>query len=154
MAYYCATKSVGSAYQIQLDKESQSGKWHRGLPTVGCGLPAEGCPPRAGWGLWCKIYWFSLHKGVWLLGRSVIVFSLNLAGSTDHTTKMHKIWRKTAATSAYYWHRKGIFRLNILVTTAKYFHTSDLICFCKSLIVSTLVLMSLVHTQLWNKQMN
>ena len=33
--------------------------------------------------------------------------------------------------------RKEIFRLNISVTTAKYFHSSDIICFCKCLIVST-----------------
>ena len=28
----------------------------------------------------------------------------------------------------------------ILVTTAQYFHTSNIICFCKRLIVSTLIL--------------
>ena len=35
---------------------------------------------------------------------------------------------------------KGIFKLNISVTTAKYFQTSDIICFCKSLIAFILPL--------------
>ena len=46
-------------------------------PTVGRGLPAEGCPPWAGRGLRRKMSEFSLHEGVQLLGRSVLVFSLN-----------------------------------------------------------------------------
>ena len=33
----------------------------RVLPTVGRGLPIEGCPPWAGRGLWRKMYGFSLH---------------------------------------------------------------------------------------------
>ena len=35
--------------------------------------------------------------------------------------------------------RKGIFKLNILVTSAKYFYTSHITCVCKSLIVSNLI---------------
>ena len=71
----------------------------RGLPTVGRGLPTEGCPPWAGRGLRRKKYEFSLQEGVRLVGRSVLVFSLNLLiGPTDHITKMHEICRKTTAT--------------------------------------------------------
>ena len=34
------------------------------LLTVGHGLPAEGCPPWAGQGLWRKMYGFSFHNRV------------------------------------------------------------------------------------------
>ena len=36
----------------------------RVLPTVGCRLSTEGCPPWVGRGLWRKMYGFSLHEGV------------------------------------------------------------------------------------------
>ena len=69
----------------------------RGLPTVGRGLSAESCPQWAGRGLWHKISGFSLLEGVRLLGRFVLVFSLNLVGPSDHITKMHEICRKPTA---------------------------------------------------------
>ena len=112
----------------------------RGLPTMCRGLPAEGCPQWSGRGLWHKISGFSLRKGDRLLGRSVLVFSLNLVGPTYHITKMHKICRKTTANKRILLTLgKEISKLNISVTTAKYFHTSDIIFFGKGLIVSTLI---------------
>ena len=65
-------------------------------PTVGFELPAECCPPWAGWGLWHKMSWFSLHMGVRLLGRSVLIFSFNLYWTYwNHITKF---FGETAAT--------------------------------------------------------
>ena len=71
-----------------------------GLPTVGRVLPSEGCLPWGGWGPWRKMYGFSLHEGVQLIGISVLVFSLNLVVPIDHITQMHKICRKTIATDS------------------------------------------------------
>ena len=50
------------------------------LPTVGRGLPAEGCPPWAGRGLAQNVRIFIAR----LLRRSALVFYLNLVGPTDH----------------------------------------------------------------------
>ena len=82
------------------------------------------------------MYVFLLHEGVRLLGRSVLVFSLNLVGPTDHISKIHKICKKTTAT---YRILLTLRKEYLYITTAKYFHTSDITGFSKSLIVSSLV---------------
>ena len=80
--YGGANKSVGSAYWIQLDKESQYGKAnggpcdaHRGPCAARRGLPTVGRSRT----LAQNVRIFIAR----LLGRSVIVFSLNLVGPTD-----------------------------------------------------------------------
>ena len=103
----------------------------RVLPTVGHGLPTVG-----------RLRTLAQNVRIfiaWLLGKSLV-------GPTDHIIKMHKICRKTAS---YYCLGKRIFRLNISVTTDKYFHTSNIICFCKSVIVSTLVAGVLLKTHFY-----
>ena len=89
--YDGANKSVGSAYWIQLDKESQSGNAHHGPCAAYCGPWAvrQGLP-TVGWSM-------TLAQNVQifitrLLRRSVLVFSLNLVRPTDHITKMQKMW--------------------------------------------------------------
>ena len=95
MVYDGANKSVGSAYRIQLDKESQSGKAHVGPCTAHRGpLAARRGLPTLGRSrtLVQNVRIFIVR----LLGRSVLVFSFNFVGPTDHITKMHKIFWKIA----------------------------------------------------------
>ena len=72
-----------------------------------------------------------------LLKRSVFVFSLNLLGLLITLQKCIIFAGKPPHIIDI---EKGIFRLNMLITIDKYFHTLDIISFCKSLIVSSLVL--------------
>ena len=77
--YDGVNKSVGSAYRIQLDKESQSGKAHRGpwadqrRPQAGHrGPQADHCGPRADHRgqVEDKMSESSLHEGVRILSKS------------------------------------------------------------------------------------
>ena len=110
--------------------------------TVGRGLPAKGCPSWAGQGLWLKMSGFSLHEGVWLLGRSFLVFSLNLYWAYwliyKDFSENRRNWPHIIVIG------KGKFKLNILITTARYFYTSDITGFCNSLIVFTLLYMCIL----------
>ena len=104
--------------------------WERS--TVGRGLPSEGCSQWAGRGLWRKMYGLSLHDYLWDLSY-YFLWSL-----FDLLITLQKCIRFVGKLPHIIDIEKGIFRLHLSFTNAKYFHTWNIICFCKSLIVSTL----------------
>ena len=106
-------------------------------PTVGRVLSTEGWPPWVGRGLWRKMHGFSLHEGVPTIREIYLCIFFESCWALLIT--LQKCIRFVGKPRHIIDIGKAIFRLNIPTTTAKYFHTSDITGFCRSLIVSTLI---------------
>ena len=143
--YWSVDRKGGWRYMaVQINRSDQliGSNWIRKSNPVCCPLWAVCCPP---WAVGCQPR--ATHRGqVKGFGAKCTDFHYTTTREICLSIFFESCW-------AYRSHFKnvkdllenrcilltGIFRVNISVSTAKYFHTLNIICFCKSLIVSLLV---------------